>query len=112
MGTIPKEPTRRYTEVRTPEKARCRALFFDARWSKKRLAKKFRIDRSTVRRILFQGDDRRTGKNRSGRPKLLKPEDVDRLVAAATQNGWKGRTLPWDELAKQCNLQVRTLTYF
>ncbi len=83
MGRIPKEPPpKRYTEVRTPEKARCRALFFDAGWSKKRLAKKFKISRPTVRRILFQGDDRRTGKNRSGRPKLLKPEDVDRLVAA------------------------------
>lgn len=68
------------------------------------------IDRHTVQRLVFSNKDRRSGKDRSGRPRALSPEEVDKLVAKGIE-GWATRTFTWKELAQACNLQVSVNFY-
>lgn len=68
MGAVRK--TARF-EHPTPSKARFRALVEIAGWDQRRAAQHVNVPQSIAAKWLRQASDRRTGKTRPGRPKII-----------------------------------------
>lgn len=89
----------------TPRRARVQSLFIDGQMRKRAIAKKLQMPRSTVQDILNSSTTRRGGKARSGRPPKLSHKDVDNVLAFLGKS-FSRRILPWNEIIKECNLDV------
>jgi len=76
MARVPKTSR---VEHQTPKKARFRALVEDAGWGQERAARKLKIPQSTATKWLKQVDERRTGKHREGRPRLIDEKMLDKI---------------------------------
>lgn len=103
MAPVKREKTR--TEWPTPMKNRIRSLYYAGNWTQSAISSFYNVPQRSVSRLVQSDSERRDGKNRSGRPKSLTPEQVDQLVTKAT-TGWNGRVLAWKELAHACGLSV------
>lgn len=66
-------------EYSTPKKARFRALVEDAGWSGCKAAAYLGLPQSTASCWLKQPVERRTGKTRPGRPRILSQEKLDKI---------------------------------
>ena len=88
----------------TPNKTRVKTLYHNSHFSKKVIARTI-LDMtvSTVRRILKSDTTHRTGTNRSGRPYILTPEQVDQVIQFLGKN-FQRRALPWRNLVAECGL--------
>ena len=63
----------------TPKKARFRALVESAGWSHRQAAKEVGVPRSTATKWLKQISERRSGKDRSGRPPLISEDQLEAI---------------------------------
>ena len=105
------EPTTKRTEWSTPQKTSIKTLHDDAGWSNHAIAKEMGMAWSTVRDLLKSTGNRRDGKDRSGAPRKLTTDEVDRLVKMVTQHGWKDCIYTWEGLAKDSSLNVSVSNY-
>jgi transposase len=97
-------PLREFT---TPQKARIRALYYDAQWSVHHVADYLQIDRHTVQRILFKDNNkRRSGKNRTGRPKKLSQEYTLEIIRILLQEGYNGQKEQYKVIIRRFNLEL------
>ncbi len=87
-------------------KNRIKALYDDAKWSKRQISKELGVPQTTVRCLLESGNERRDGRERKGKPQKLASQDIDKLVEMITKGVWKTRTYTWEALAKDSGLDV------
>jgi transposase len=66
-------------EHETPKKARYRALVEDAGWSGIAAANRIKVNPSTAAKWLHRDTDRRTGKDRPGRPRMISEEQLEAI---------------------------------
>ena len=103
----------------TPQKARFRQAIYDFELNspsnitrcKKDIFDRFQIPERSARRILAEECDR-TASYQAGRKELrgqrpkLSSEDVQACESIITKYGYQGRSLTWDQLAFELNLDV------
>ena len=106
MGAVCKTSRR---EHETPKKARFRALVEDAGWTQEQAATKVKVPQPTATRWLKQASERRTGKFRPGRPKILTPAILDRIETWFTGH-YNHRILSLTDIIKEFELNCSPAT--
>ena len=67
------------------------------------------VSTPTVRRIIKSGEPRQAQRHHTGRPPVLSPRDIRRLVRAVT-NSSDGRQASYEQLAEELGIQASTTT--
>ena len=106
MARVPKTSR---VEHQTPKKARFKALVEDAGWKQERAAKKLKLPQSTATKWLKQEDDRRTGKTREGRPRLINDKMLDK-IEKWFEGFYDHRVKNLDDIIKHFKLECSTTT--
>ena len=92
-------------EFHTPTKAGIKALARYAHMNNCQISRATGVPRTTVRDIVRSSVVRHDGPKRRGRKSIINEEQIEELVAKATES-WTGRTLSWVQLAGACGVEA------
>ena len=103
-----------YKHVDTPIRSEIRALRKIKGNTYEKLAEKYKIAISTVRRVIAAPSARRHGHDgpeRRGRKQKYTDEDLDRMVDLITKNGWDRHNLRWSDIPLSLDGDVPMASY-